>query len=51
MLTRLLNALHNFFFNADRSLDEAFLADAADLYDLERRQRLLEQGHRPVFGF
>lgn len=49
-MSRFLTLLRNFFFNADRSAEEAYLADASDLYDLERRQRVLDQ-QRPVFGF
>ena len=49
-MTRFLNFLKNFFFATDRTAEEAYLADAADLYDLERRQRVLDQ-QRPVFGF
>ena len=39
----LVDFLRNMFVRQDRAYDEDFLADSADIYDLERRMRLLDQ--------
>jgi hypothetical protein len=47
MLTYLMMALSNWFENAERRRREAYLAQSADIFELERRIRALENhGYR-----
>jgi hypothetical protein len=49
-MNSLLNFLKSLLSRSEprRDADEAYLADAVDLYDLERRMRTLDQRHRGV---
>ncbi|MCG1042149.1 DUF3563 domain-containing protein [Mycetohabitans sp. B8] len=49
MLTYLLMALSNWFEKAERRRREAYLAQSADIFELERRIRALENnGYRSL---
>lgn len=45
MLNKIWTNIKNFFsLSSDQNMDEAYLAGAVDIYDLENRMRKLERG-------
>jgi len=52
-MSSFLNLIESLFFGAppQRDVDEAYLADSVDMYDLERRMREIDQrGRSPAYG-
>jgi len=52
-MSSFLNLIKALFFGAppQRDVDEAYLADSVDIYDLERRMREIDQrGRNPAYG-
>jgi hypothetical protein len=51
-MSPLLKLLYSLFPRREprADIDEAYLADAVDIYDLERRQRTLDERGRNPFG-